>query len=136
MATATVYKSKIDWWLGAVLVIAMIASVLGALRVLPDSAWVAALIGGPGFIIPLIALLFTRYTIYDHKVIVRSGPFRWIIPISEISGITPTKDPTSSPALSLDRLRITYGKSRSLLISPRDKAGFLSKIDSLRRGAA
>ncbi|MGY0635120.1 PH domain-containing protein, partial [Luteimonas sp. A478] len=132
---ATVYKSKIDWWLGAVLVIAMVASLLGALKVLSDSVWIAALIGGPGLIIPLIALVFTRYVIRDQQLIVCSGLFKWTIPISDISGITPTQDPISSPALSLDRLRITYGKSKSVLVSPRDKAGFLRQIESLRRSA-
>lgn len=132
----TVYKSKIDWWLGAILVIAMIASILAALKALsagtPNSAWTAALIGGLGFVLPLLTLLSTRYVITEQQLIVRSGPFRWRIPIKEISGITPTSDPISSPALSLDRLCINYGQSKSLLVSPRDKDGFLAKIASLR----
>ena len=136
---ATVYKSKIDWWLGAILAIAMIASVIAALKALSDpqnSVWVAALIGGPGFIIPLVSLLSTRYVIQDQQIIVRSGLFKWRIQINDISGITPTHDPIASPALSLDRLRITYGHSNSLLVSPRDKVGFMRQIELLRRGAA
>ena len=136
---ATVYKSKIDWWLGAILVVAMIASLIAGLKALsadtPDSAWLAALIGGPGLFLPLISLLTTRYVIKDKQIVVRSGLFRWRIPINEISGITPTSDPIASPALSLDRLRITYGNAKSLLVSPRDKEGFLAQIASLRRGA-
>jgi len=136
---ATVYKSKIDWWLGAILVIAMIASIFAGLKALsvdtPNSVWTAALIGGVGFILPLVSLLTTRYTVEEQQLVVRSGIFRWRIPLNEISGITPTSDPIASPALSLDRLRITYGQAKSLLISPRDKDGFLAQIASLRCAA-
>ena len=136
---ATVYKSKVDWWLGAILGVAMIASALAGLKALsantPNAIWAAALIGGVGLVLPLVSLLSTRYVIQDQQLVVRSGLFKWRIPINEISGITPTSDPIASPALSLDRLRITYGQAKSLLISPRDKDGFLAQIASLRRGA-
>ena len=136
---ATVYKSKIDWWLGAILIVAMIASALAGLKALsadtPNSIWNAALIGGVGLILPLVSLLSTRYVIQGQQLVVRSGLFKWRIPINEISDITPSSDPIASPALSLDRLRITYGQTKSLLISPRDKDGFLAQIALLRRGA-
>ena len=136
---ATVYKSKVDWWLGAILGVAMIASALAGLKALstntPNAIWAAALIGGVGLVLPLVSLLSTRYVIQDQQLVVRSGLFKWRIPINEISGITPTSDPIASAALSLDRLRITYGQAKSLLISPRDKDGFLAQIASLRRGA-
>jgi hypothetical protein len=51
-----------------------------------------------------------------------------VIRLDEIESIVPTHDPRSSPALSLDRLRINYrrrGKLRAILISPADKEGFL-----------
>ena len=64
---ATVYKSKIDWWLGAILVVAMIASALAGLKALsadtPNSIGTAFLIGGVGLILPLVSLLSTRYVI-------------------------------------------------------------------------
>ena len=136
---ATVYKSKLDWWLGAILLVAMFASALAGLKALsadtPNSIWTALLIGGVGLVLPLISLLFTRYVIQDHQLVVRSGLFKWRIPISEISDITPTSDPIASPALSLDRLRITYGKSKTVLVSPRNKDAFLAQIASLHRSA-
>ena len=131
----TVYKSKIDWWLGAILAIAMAVSVIAALNALSTSPWQALLIGGPGFFLPLIALLATRYTIQDRQLIVQSGPIKWRIPIAEISEVTPTSDPIASPALSLDRLRIVYGPKKSLLVSPRNKEDFLKQIAMLRGSA-
>ena len=73
--------------------------------------------------------------IQGQQLVVRSGLFKWRISINEIWDITPTSDPIASPALSLDRLRITYGKNKSVLISPRDKDAFLAEIGSLHRGA-
>jgi len=59
---------------------------------------------------------------------VRSGFFVWRIPLAEITGLESTQDPLSSPALSFDRLRITYGPGKELMISPNDKEAFLQAL--------
>ena len=132
---ATVYKSKIDTWVAVLLVSVIFISVFAGLRAStansPDAGWIALLIGAPGVVFPLAALLTTRYVIGDNELTVRSGVFAWSIPISEISDISPTSKPVASPALSLDRLRIKYGRNRSVLVSPRDKQGFLNQIGGL-----
>lgn len=127
-----VYKSKVDWWIGLIHVIAMGASIIAALGALSTSPWLAMVVAGTGIILPLIALLGTRYTINDGLLIVQTGPIKWRIPAKDITGVTPTSDPIASPALSLDRLRIDYGRNKSILISPREKADFLRKIAALR----
>ena len=55
------------------------------------------------------------------------GPFRWRVPIDAITAITPTRSALSSPALSLDRLRIEYGE-RAILVSPIYKEGFVRAL--------
>jgi Bacterial PH domain len=55
------------------------------------------------------------------------------IPLAEISEIRPSAELMSSPALwSYDRLKVVYsarsGFHRSLLISPRDRDGFLNEL--------
>ena len=133
---ATVYKSKIDWWIAVLLAVAFFVSLFAALNALgaytPNATWTALLIGAPGILIPALAVLATRYTIDGNLLVVRSGPLRWPIPISEISAITPTHDPIASPALSLNRLRIDYGRNKSILISPRDRNGFIRQIEAIR----
>ena len=133
---ATVYKTKIDWWIGLLLSAASFVSLVAGLKALgaytPNATWNALLIGGPGFLLPLIAMLCTRYTIDGNLLIVRSGPLRWRISIPEISAITPTHNPVASPSLSLSRLRIDYGNKKSVLISPRDRDGFLRQIEAIR----
>lgn len=58
---------------------------------------------------------------------------KWQVPIAGITGITPTSNPLSSPALSLDRLRIDYGRGKSLMISPKNKEQFIRDLEARRR---
>jgi membrane protein YdbS with pleckstrin-like domain len=136
---ATVYGSKIDAWLAVVLVVAMVcclaasAFALYVQRSAPVLA-IAIFTVAIGAGLPLWLLSSTRYALEPGQLRVQSGPFKWRIPIADITAITPTSNPLSSPALSLDRLRIDYGKGRSVMISPRDKQGFLGAMESARAG--
>jgi len=130
------YSSKIDGFvvlaLGG-LALALSLAVGTLLTVLTLERLLALLVLGPiGVGLPLWTLLTTRYTIDGTSLRVRSGPFRWTIPIQDIRLITPTRDPTSSPALSLDRLRIEYSGGRVLLVSPREKVSFLRDLQDRR----
>lgn len=133
-----VFRSKIDLWLLAVISAATafpLLQVVAALRngsnLLPHLLIFVLL---AGFFLWL--LLSTKYTVTGDALVVQSGPFRWRIVKSEITKIVPSKSIISSPALSLDRLRIDYARGRgSILISPKDKAGFLKAI-SVQSNAA
>lgn len=133
----SMYKSKIDTWLIVVLACTVAASAYAARQVLltqpAPAAWLLIPIVGLGVLLPLWTLLDTRYTLTPDTLIIRSGPFRWQIRIADIIRITPTHSPLSSPALSLDRLRIEYRNGRAVMISPRDKAQFIAAIERLRK---
>ena len=137
---ATVYRSKIDAWLLGVLALAMAVSLVVTFMTFSAGspvAWlVAAVTVGIGVGLPLWLLLSTRYTLEPRRLVVQSGPFKWHIAVADITSITPSSNPLSSPALSLDRLRIDYGRSSSLMISPRNKDQFVRDIEAARRGAA
>ena len=137
---ATVYKSKTDAWLLAILAVAIAVSLFAAIVTVSDgsaAAWpMAAFIAVIGVGLPIWLLLSTRYTLEPRQLRVQSGPFKWHIKVADITSITPSSNALSSPALSLDRLRIDYGSGRSLMISPRNKEQFLRDIEAARRGAA
>lgn len=101
----------------------------------PATWWIILITVFVGVGLPLWILVATHYTLDSQLLLVQSGPFKWRVPVADITNITPTKNPLSSPALSLDRLRIDYGRSNTLMISPRDKEQFLKDIEVLRRGA-
>ena len=138
---AQVFPSKRDGWLvaviwaaGALLVgtawIPVVAAPFGALRV----PLAVIHLGAAGF--AFWVLYGTGYQVGERELVVRSGPFRWRIPVDAITSITPTTNPISSPACSLDRLRIAYRGARgehALLVSPADRLGFLAALAA--RGA-
>lgn len=133
-----VYPSKIDRWLGIVLLGAALACVIAFVFALRTGGIMAILATLPALIIgaglPVWLMTSTNYTLSDTTLLVKSGPFKWQVPIEQITSIKPTSNPLSSPALSLDRLRIDYGRDRSIMISPKDKRQFLQDLEA-RRGS-
>jgi len=59
----------------------------------------------------------------------------WIIPVIVLlfSIFARTHYTIAHHALSLDRLKVFYGKKKFVLISPADKAGFLSAVERSTR---
>lgn len=138
MEQAQVFPSRIDAWLAVVLLLAMaaaLASVFVSAGAGTLVGWTAAVLTALiGVGLPLWLLLATRYTLQGDALLVQSGPFRWRVPLAEIRSVTPTSNPLSSPALSLQRLRIDYGRGRWLMISPRDREQFLQALEAARGG--
>ncbi|MES1147057.1 MAG: PH domain-containing protein [Solimonas sp.] len=127
-----VFRSKVDWWLACALLSSAGMSVAAAIgAAIAGSPYLAlgvaplVLIGGG---LPLWLLRSTHYTFDDSHLHIRSGPFGWLVPLRDIRAVTPTRNPLSSPALSLDRLRIEFGRTGSIMVSPEDKDGFLAEL--------
>jgi hypothetical protein len=131
--TSKCFKSKIDRWL-LILLIAIVvfeAIVMMMAAVQADNARdstvliFAAL--GVGVLIAWL-ILSTRYVVNKDMLHIHAGPFRWKIRLDEIRSVEATRNPLSSPALSLDRLMIHYGNRRRIMVSPADKTGFMKAI--------
>jgi hypothetical protein len=71
-----------------------------------------------------------RYGLSDTHLTIRFGRCRRRIPFSEITEAFPTRNPLSSPALSLDRIHIQHGPGifRSVRISPVRQREFLTEL--------
>jgi hypothetical protein len=129
------FPSKRDWWLVLLIWVAVVVGLVGGLAPVffeegplgPKLFIVGACLGMDGLM--LWVLYGTGYTLTQEQLLVRSGPFVFRVSLEEINSITPTRSLLSSPACSLDRLKIIYRHSwRTLMISPDDKRGFLSAI--------
>jgi membrane protein YdbS with pleckstrin-like domain len=113
----------------------------------------AIILGGFGFIViynkiwfalalivilaSLIAHMFitTCYQIEGTVLKIKSGfLFNKSIAIGSIRRVTATKTPLSSPATSLERLEIMYNKNDSIIISPKDKTGFINELKTINPG--
>ena len=138
---------------------AWLVGLLGALALLQVGAAVAAISGSMDAALGLLKVFLFEgivfgglvvpmyYEIGPTELLVRSGLLRYHVPLDGIESVRPSHNPLSSPAMSLDRLRIDYrvkGHKRVILISPADKSGFLDQLalaapglvregDSLRR---
>ena len=126
------FKSKIDRWLLYLLIAVMVFEVV-VMSIAASQAQhrgeAAAMIVAALAIVALLGsmLVGTHYTVDENALRIACGPFRWTVPIDAIKSVEATRNPLSSPALSLDRLQIDYGKRR-ILVSPADRSGFLKAI--------
>ena len=126
------FKSKIDRWLLYLLIAVMVFEVvvMSAAATQADSPLEATILVIAALVVVGLLgsmLIGTHYTVDGNTLRIACGPFRWKVAVDTIESVEPTRNPLSSPALSLDRLRIRYGKRR-ILVSPADKAGFLRAI--------
>lgn len=132
----TRYRSKIDAWL-VLLVIAtgLLALTSGVPQILRGAPW-AIPIAVTVFLLvvglPAWLMATTAYWFEGQELCIRSGPVNLRIPVDQIRAVTPSRSVISSPALSLDRLRIDYGRHGSVLISPLDRKGFLAELETRR----
>lgn len=71
-----------------------------------------------------------RYGLNDLELTVRFGLCRQRIPLHSIREVRRTRNPLSSPALSLDRLHLQFGDGffKAVMISPLDRDEFLADI--------
>jgi len=125
------YGSKIDGWILVTLGMAFLFP--------PLVVTVVAIITHQYFILPLgligpvlIAVLAIpiRYQLTDQALIVRAGVIRMRVPYDKITRVEPSRSLFSAPALSLDRLRITYGHAVTM-VSPDDRYNFLADLKRL-----
>lgn len=81
------------------------------------------------FLTIFLQIFNTIYTIEKENLNVKFGfLFNKNIDIKKISKISETNDLSSAPATSVDRLEIRYNKKETLLVSPRDKKGFIQSL--------
>jgi len=120
------YPSKISYGL----VVFILAILVGStIPMISNQIWLGLIINL--LVAAFIAHLFltTYYVIDEGFLIVKSGfLINKQIDINAIRSISETNNPIGSPAASFDRLEIVYHKFDNILISPRDKSGFIDHI--------
>jgi hypothetical protein len=129
------FPSKRDWWIVALIWLGVLVSVVGGIvpLMMEGASWREMLLV-VGLLIAMDSLMLwvlygTGYTVTQNQLLIRCGPFAFHVTLNGIDSITPTRSPWSSPACSLDRLKIVYGLSQqNVMISPSDKSGFLSAV--------
>ena len=127
-----VFKSKIGYGILIPVLLLLIGMVL-----IPfiAGAPMGAILTMIGIILPTIAFILhvffgTAYQINDkNELLIKCGIlYNAVVDVSEIKSIHKIRNPVTSPAASLDRIELKYGKWKSVIISPEDKIGFLNEL--------
>lgn len=124
-----VFGTKVDAWIAAVIVLGTVIPLV-MLVVIGFQTHQIGIIPA-GFFAPILIGLFAipiKYELQSDLLLIQSGIIKYRVRYSDIELIEPTRNPLSSPAMSLDRLKIVYGKRKMIMISPNDRAAFLSEI--------
>lgn len=134
----TKYRSKIDHWLWILIMATMLVSVFAPIFTEPSIDGISLLILLISTLLPSLLIwniyTDTHYTIFDDNrtLRVKSG---FIInsryDINKITRIRNTRTWLSSPALSIDRIEITFGRYNKVIISPLHKEAFINHLLSL-----
>jgi hypothetical protein len=131
-----VHKSKVDAWLGLLLLalaamgpVSLAAGIYYLVVCRSAEGWV--FIGSGLFVTGLMSLVVwpITYTLTSNHLVIRAGVFRSRLPYDTITAVYPTRNPLSSPALSLDRTRIDHtGRFGFALISPESRERFMRDL--------
>lgn len=122
-----VFPSKVDKFIPILFWVTSIPPIVIGFR---EKDWVIFAIMLGIFALIMYLLYDTNYTITQGSLKVHSGFIvNKNIPIAEIKSIKKTDSILSAPAASLtDRIEVFYGNSKSIVISPKDKQGFVDEL--------
>lgn len=134
----TVYPSKVDVWLGALMISAPVLLLgLGCYIVMTRGIEGAFYMGMGVFVGVIMAgvAIPCRYTLTDRSLIIQAGLIREEIPYEKIKGATLSSNPLSAPALSLLRVRVELQQGYRL-ISPLLREKFIEDLENRRKPLA
>lgn len=129
------FRSKIDWWLLLIFVVITANIIFKIYQEVHHSSmgtnFSHLIIYSLVIVVIWFPIFSTYYVVENSTLVIKSLVFRWKINIDDITQIEPTHNPLSSPALSLERFKISYmknGRIAKVMISPKDKEGFLNTL--------
>ena len=130
------FRSKIDYTLLSLIVIVL--GICVASTILGDAPVKAVLVVSIICVVTLVFILHlffsTTYRVHQAEgaLHIKCGYFFNVeVDIMTIKSIRKTRNPLASPAPSLDRLEVRYGKFDSVIISPKDKAGLVYELTKI-----
>ena len=125
-----IFKSKIG--LELVIPLVLVFGTVLAVTISQEPSWIGIVILLSVILFVIYMFMTTEYKIENDELTIKCGfLYNKIIDIKTIKKIKETNNPLSSPATSLDRLEINYGKFDSIIISPKLKSEFINDIKRL-----
>ena len=126
------FRSNVDSWFYALVVSLPIVLFTAVLPKLANAHSTVIVLAVTSLILvttlPAWLLISTFYRVDSTLLRVQAGPFNWVVPLEKIHAVTATRSFGASPALSLNRLKIEYGRGQSISVSPRHRVAFIEAI--------
>ncbi len=119
------YRSEIDTW--ALVLLAFLPFLPVATAILTHAA-LAYFAFSAVLLVYVLFVLPTAYRLGEKELEIRYGLMRSRIPYSQIHSAVLTRSALAAPALSLDRIAITYGEAKQQQISPQNRTAFLADL--------
>ncbi len=116
-----IYNSKVDWWLVLILLAVFAFPIVQGIQT--KEYLLSAIFVGLILLFWILGITL-KYKIEDGYLSV----WKTKIDIKTIRKVYATRNPLSSPALSINRIAIVYNKYDEILISPKDRADFISEL--------
>ncbi len=130
--TPEVFRSRIDVWLAALLLVPLLLVsgivVRSTMMQSRSPSWLAFGVLGLSLAFVVWIYVDTSYRVTSTELHARSGPLRVTVPLAQIKRIRRSNSLISAPALSLQRLDIQYATGKSVLISPDDEERFFAVL--------
>lgn len=119
-----------------IVILGAVASMLVPMSSMLRGSYVNMAVGlfllGVVIVVAVVPLFTTSYSINQTHLIVKFGLMRWRVPLADIRSVSESNDPTSAPALSLQRVKIAYGAGSYILVSPNDRSAFIQALNASR----
>ena len=130
------FKGKVSWWFygimigcAALLIPMTIVSGFVNPSIVALVVCLVSLLGIEGFCISIAVHNFVE--LQEEALLIVFGFIQKRIPYNDIVGISPTNDPSSSLAASLDRIEIRCRNQSSTMIAVIHKEGFLNQMKKI-----
>jgi len=121
------FKSKID----LVFLLPIMATLVGVeIYMIANDFIIGTIVVGLLTLLIIYTCIDTAYVVTgDDKLKIKSGfLFQKEIYIKSIKKVRPTRDHSASPALSFDRLEISYNRYGRVVVSPNDQSAFIKEL--------
>jgi hypothetical protein len=128
--TDPTFPSRVDAWVVVVPASALALLLHSGVTLLATSPTDGAIALSIAAALLAVMFLFSvpcRYTLARDHLLIQSGVIRLRIAYRDITDVRASGSPWSAPALSLRRVKVTFGR-RFQLVSPRDRERFIDAL--------
>ncbi len=135
MSQNTLFPSRVDLWLAALLYLAPVAVVLLGIplhKVNPGAALVVFMIATIILFLTVLMTVPCHYTLTNTQLLIRCGVITEDIDLENIQAIEPIVSLLAAPALSIQRLKLHLADGGAQYISPRDPEAFMTAFKRRR----